>query len=285
MTPAAPDRLGFTSEQSARLRDLGAEEDIIGQCFERTQDRDAVFLQAEAKLSSWVRDQVRQSLAKGGRPATELLIESVAEVLSSMGLVQVSTPIIMSRARLVRMGLENDPLLAAQVFWLDPKRCLRPMLAPHLYEYMLDLSRLATDPYGIFEIGPCFRKESRGARHANEFTMLNLVEVGLPVEKRRERLSQLAGVVLDNAGIKDWRLEQTQSTVYGSTIDVVDSKGLELASCSIGPHPLDSAWGFDGTWVGLGIGIERLVMAASGLERMSPVGRGLGRLLGWPLRL
>ena len=40
----------------------------------------------------------------------------------------------------------------------------------------------------IFEIGPCFRRESGGAQHASEFTMLNLVEAGLPIEARVERL-------------------------------------------------------------------------------------------------
>jgi phenylalanyl-tRNA synthetase alpha chain len=184
------------------------------------------------------------------------------------------------------MVLESDPLFYSQVFWLDAKRCLRPMLAPHLYEYMLDLLKLAEGrPFGIFEVGPCFRKESKGSRHASEFTMLNLVEVGLPLDKRLDRLSELVEAILGRLGLKDWRHEEVGSTVYEKTIDIVSCDGLELASCSMGPHPLDEAWGFDGTWLGLGFGLERLAMAAANLDRVSLVSRTLGRIKGIPLKI
>ena len=67
------------------------------------------------------------------------------------------------------------------------------MLAPHLYYVLKDLLRLWEKPVRIFEIGSCFRKESRGARHSNEFTMLNLVEMGLAEDKRQARLETLPG--------------------------------------------------------------------------------------------
>ncbi|MDR1309551.1 MAG: pyrrolysine--tRNA(Pyl) ligase large subunit, partial [Deltaproteobacteria bacterium] len=210
----------------------------------------------------------------------------LAGLLCSLGLVQVSTPIIMSRARLARMGLEDDPLMARQVFWLDERRCLRPMLAPHLYEFMLDLDRIRSGrPFGLFEVGPCFRKETQGARHSGEFTMLNLVEVGLPLDRRQSRLEELAAILMDSVGLAGWSLETVDSSVYGQTVDLVDRSGLELASCSMGPHPLDKAWGFSGTWVGLGLGLERLAMSLAGHDRLGPVARGLGRLLGVPLNV
>ena len=34
------------------------------------------------------------------------------------------------------------------------------MLAPHLYYVLVDLLRLWDKPVKIFEVGPCFRKES-----------------------------------------------------------------------------------------------------------------------------
>ncbi|MFQ8737016.1 MAG: hypothetical protein ACLSAH_14255 [Bilophila wadsworthia] len=34
------------------------------------------------------------------------------------------------------------------MFWIDSKRCLRPMLAPHLYEYMREVGRLRPARYG-----------------------------------------------------------------------------------------------------------------------------------------
>jgi phenylalanyl-tRNA synthetase alpha chain len=275
----------LTEEQYARLRDLGASEDWLSLKYASNKERDQAYRSEERRLVTLAREKLRQIFASGGRPKVETLAEDISKVLSAQHFVQVSTPIIMSRSRLVKMGLEGDPLLAEQVFWLDPKHCLRPMLAPHLYEYMLDLSKLRNEPFGVFEVGPCFRKESQGSRHASEFTMLNLVEVGLPISCRNDRLAQLASLVLDAAGLKNWRLETVESTVYGETVDVVDQNGLEIASCSMGPHPLDQAWGFSGTWVGLGLGLERLAMALGGLDRLSLVGRCFGRLMGVPLRL
>jgi phenylalanyl-tRNA synthetase alpha chain len=278
--------LFFTDEQKDRLRDLGASSEELTKSFSSAAERDEVFLSRQKSLASLIRKKLDKAFLTGGRPAAELLRESLASLLASLGLTEVSTPIIMSRARLVKMGLEDDPLLTEQVFWIDPKRCLRPMLAPHLYEYMLDIQKLRRDKtFGIFEIGPCFRKESQGARHAGEFTMLNLVEVNVPLERRQARLEEFIGLIAERANLKDWRLEIVESTVYGQTVDLVDGNGLELASCSMGPHPLDKAWGFAGTWIGLGLGLERLAMSLAGSDRLSPVGRGFGRLLGLPLSL
>jgi phenylalanyl-tRNA synthetase alpha chain len=275
----------LTDEQRSRLRDLGAGEEQLRAEYPSSKERDQAFRSEERVLVISAKEKLSQIFASGARPKVETLIENISKVLSSKSFVQVSTPIIMSRGRLVKMGLEGDPLLAEQVFWLDPKRCLRPMLAPHLYEYMLDLVKLRSGAFGVFEVGPCFRKETQGARHASEFTMLNLVEVGLPISDRSQRLAQLASIIMDAVGLAGWKLETVESTVYGETLDVVDQKGLEIASCSMGPHPLDEAWGFSGTWVGLGLGLERLAMALGGLDRLSLVGRSLGRLMGVPLRL
>ena len=78
------------------------------------------------------------------------------------------------------MGIEHGHPLRDQVFWLEDGRCLRPMLAPNLYTLLRRLDRNWSKPFGIFEIGPCFRRDSKGASHLNEFTMLNLVELGGP---------------------------------------------------------------------------------------------------------
>jgi phenylalanyl-tRNA synthetase alpha chain len=276
----------YTAEQLARLRDLEAEPDELGLTFAEAAKRDKAFLASQKRLTGQARQKLDRAFQTGGQPLVESLSQALSDSLRSQGLVQVSTPIIMSRSRLVRMGLEDDPLLAQQVFWLDEKRCLRPMLAPHLYEFMLELSRIrAGKPFGLFEIGPCFRKESQGAKHSGEFTMLNLVEVGLELEDRERRLTELATLLMNRIGLSGWRLETVDSNVYGQTVDLVDGSGLELASCSMGPHQLDRDWGFSGTWLGMGFGMERLAMSLSGLDRLSPVARGLGRLLGIPLNI
>jgi len=86
------------------------------------------------------------------------------------------------------MTIDKDHPLFDQVYWLNDKQCLRPMLAPSLYSLMFGFARLDQSPVRFFEIGSCFRKESDGAKHNSEFTMLNLVEMGTPFEERSGRL-------------------------------------------------------------------------------------------------
>ena len=137
------------------------------------------------------------------------------------------------------------------------------MLAPHLYFVLVDLLRLWDNPVQIFEVGPCFRKESQGSQHSSEFTMLNLVEMGLPTETRQERIRELGALVSTAAGVSDYRFETVTSEIYGDTVDIVAGKGsLELGSAAMGPHPLDRAWKINTTWIGIGFGLERLLMAA-----------------------
>jgi len=50
---------------------------------------------------------------------------------------------------------------------------------------------------------------------------------------------------------------------------------IELGSAAMGPHPLDDAWGIVNPWVGLGLGLERLVMAKQGYQNIQRTGRSL----------
>ncbi len=161
------------------------------------------------------------------------------------------------------------------------------MLAPHLYYIMKDLLRIWDKPIGIFEVGSCFRKETQGARHANEFTMLNVCEFGLPMDKRHLRLEQLAGLIMNTSGIDDYKLESEESEVYGSTIDVVAAEpgDLEVGSGAMGPHPLDKAWKINETWVGIGFGVERLLMAKMKSNTLGKFTRSLTWLDGVRLNL
>jgi pyrrolysyl-tRNA synthetase-like protein len=129
-------------------------------------------------------------------------------------------------------------------------------------------------PFGIYEIGPCFRMDSKGASHLNEFTMLNLVELGTPAENCRERMKELAALVMGAAGVQDYELVRTESEVYGQMIDV-EVNGMEVCSAGMGPHPLDGNWGIVDPWVGLGFGLERLVMAREGFPNIERAGRSL----------
>lgn len=131
------------------------------------------------------------------------------------------------------------------------------MLAPNLY---LMLGRLAKSwplPIRIFEIGQCFRKESKGAKHVSEFTMLNVVEMGIAGDPR-SRLLEIAALIMGATGLS-YTLHTEPSEVYGDTTDVMVD-GVEIASGAVGPHPLDANWEIGDNWAGLGVGLERVVM-------------------------
>jgi phenylalanyl-tRNA synthetase alpha chain len=146
------------------------------------------------------------------------------------------------------------------------------MLAPNLYYLLGHLDRIWPKPIRIFEVGQCFRKESKGSRHLSEFTMMNLVEMGVAGDTQA-RLSELAALIMDGIGLS-YRLVEEESQVYARTVDVV-AGDLEVASCATGPHPLDVNWNIAENWVGLGFGLERLVMVKEGFNNIRRVGRSL----------
>ncbi len=283
--------MNWTEEQDKRLRDLGAEPQILASEFASPGERNQAFQKIEKELARQTAESIRRHLTETRRPPIAILRENLAAALVAEGFTEVETPLTVSRAHLKRMGIDDEHPLNKQIFWLDKNRAMRPMLAPNLYYILVDLLRLAPHPVSIFEIGPCMRKESQGAQHMAEFTMLNLVVMGLPLESRRQRIEELAKLVLAAAQlpVERCRLVTEESGVYGETLDVESPDGLELASTAMGPHPLDAAWGVDVPWVGLGFGLERLVMASEALRgrELNPLraGRSLSYLAGFRLNV
>lgn len=271
--------------QTKRLKALDADQAQLSQRFQDPTQRDSAFLKLEGALARARKEDLEEMRRVHRRPGLCRLETRLVEALVGNGFVQVATPTIMARGLLARMGITESHDLFSQIFWLDGDRCLRPMLAPHLYYVIKDLLRLWEKPVGIFEIGSCFRRDSQGALHSNEFTMLNLCEFGLPEEDRSRRIRDLAELVTRTAGIDDYRLEEEQSTVYGETLDVLSAGGLELGSGAVGPHPLDRAWRITDPWVGIGFGLERLLLAARGGDSIGKMGRALAYLDGIPLRI
>lgn len=250
----------WTETQKKRLSELNYKESLEVQ-FAEVKERDLAFKQHEKQLIAFGKQHLEELRLEIKKPALCALQEKLAATLIAEGFTQVTTPTIISKSMLAKMTVDEQHELFSQVFWLDDKKCLRPMLAPNLYYISKDLLRLWDKPVRIFEIGSCFRKESQGNTHLNEFTMINLVEWGLPEEERHQRLAQLADIVMKAAGLADYVLEKENSVVYGDTVDVM-YKGIEAASGAMGPHFLDGDWGISSTWVGLGFGLERLVMMA-----------------------
>jgi len=273
----------LTETQRQRLRELDAPGPLLEQLFETAQERDRAYQEVEKGLVEENRQHLVRLRATNRRPALCELETALVKALASAGFVQVVTPILLSKGHLEKMSITSEHPLSKQVFWVSQNKCLRPMLAPHLYFLLRSLVRSWEMPIRIFEVGPCFRKESGGSEHLDEFTMLNLVELGCPEEGRHERLKELARLVMRASGVEPYELVSKSSEVYGETIDVVS--GTELGSCAMGPHPLDDAWGIVDPWVGLGFGLERLVMAKGGHQNIQRVGRSLVYLDGARLNI
>lgn len=273
--------LYWTTTQTARLKELEAAEADLDRSFDDAETRNRRFQQLEKELVAGARARLDTFRREVRRPGWCRLEDALVAALVADGFVQLTTPTLMSRRLLERMGIDENHPLYSQIYWVGDGRCLRPMLAPHLYYVLKDLLRLWERPVRLFEVGSCFRRESQGSRHTGEFTMLNIVEMGLPLEDRRPRLERMTGIVMEAAGIADYHLATTTSEVYGETIDVErTSDGLELGSAAMGPHPLDAAWRIDETWIGVGFGLERLLMAAGNRDSLGRLGRSLTYLDG-----
>jgi len=276
----------WTAIQIARLNELAAGDPDMDQCFDSPSERDRAFQKLEKQLVKVQRQKLQQLREGSRRPGLCRLESRLTDILVQHNFVQVTTPTILSKGLLAKMSIDDDHPLASQIFWLGKDKCLRPMLAPHLYFVLKDLLRLWEKPVRIFEIGSCFRKESQGAQHSNEFTMLNLVEMGLAEDQRQARLEELAALVTAAAGVEDYVIQTETSAVYGETIDILAGKDrLEIGSAAMGPHVLDQAWQIQEAWMGIGFGLERLLMMAEKSRSLGRMGRSLAYLDGIRLNI
>jgi len=279
-------RWNWTDIQHKRLKELNADAESLAGAFDSDDERNRSYQALEKRLVKREKARLAEFLTERLQPKLYRLECRLTEVLNQHGFSRVTTPTIISKAQLARMSIDDRHPLFDKVFWVGSKHCLRPMLAPNLYAVMHGLARLPKRPIRFFEIGPCFRKESDSARHNGEFTMLNLVEMGLPEEARHERLMELGRLVADAAGLDDCAFEKESSKVYGDTIDIVHGRNkLEIASGAMGPHRLDHAWRITETWVGLGFGLERMVMAGEGDDSIGKWGKSLAYLDGIRLNI
>lgn len=278
--------LTWSETQYRRLRELGGDDSVFEQNFPSRQERDSGFQEIEKKRVKSQKAKLQALLSVGGKTQLETLCDALSRRLVSLGFVKVVTPTVISRHALEKMTIDTDHPLSKQVYWINEKQCLRPMLAPNLYSLMQDFTRQKQRPVRFFEIGSCFRKETDGANHTSEFTMLNLVEMGVPMDERERRLRDFGQLIATAAGVTDYRFVTEDSEVYGSTLDIVGGPdSVEIGSGAIGPHPLDSNWGIHETWVGLGAGLERLMMLARGETTISRWCRSLSYFDGIRLKV
>lgn len=261
----------WSPSQKQRLRELGRA-DEGGTVFETVVERDEAFTKEVAYYQSLNRKEIRNIQEGRERHLLAKIEENIAEALIADGFLEVRTPTIISGNALVKMGIDQNHPLHEQVFWLDGSKCLRPMLAPNLYFLMRHLKRNVRMPLQMFEIGTCYRKESHGSNHLEEFTMLNLVEMA-SMDEPAVRLRHHIQTVMGAVGL-EYELSECESDVYGRTIDV-EVNGVEVASAALGPHRLDPAHGITDAWSGVGFGLERLLMVKNAENNIKKVGRSL----------
>ena len=277
----------FTVTQIERISELNGDAALNEQEFETAKERDLTFREIEKKLSRQARQEIKELLDEKHVTDSVATGHKLEEWLQGEGYTKVVTPTIVTREMLSKMSLTAGHALLDQVFWVDKNKALRPMHAPNLYIVMRELHRITNAPVKIYEIGSCFRKESQGAQHLNEFTMLNCVELAAIEDgKQMDELIRLAKEAMKVLGVpeEEYKLVTEESTVYGSTLDI-EINGMEVASGSFGPHFLDAEWGVTDTWVGIGFGIERLTMALNKGRTIKRYGRSITFIDGKPMSI
>lgn len=265
---------------------MSAEDSIRDKEFENESDRNVFFQKIEREYVQINRDNIWELLHQRHEPillSTQHLMEDWLKDREEF--TQVSTPSIITGDMLKKMNINEDSDLSDQVFWLGGNKCLRPMLAPNLYVMMRELKRISAEPVKIFECGSCFRKESQGSQHLNEFTMLNMVELGATQDgKQAEKLEYYAREAMKTLGIDQYELVREPSVVYKETIDILVD-GVEVASGAYGPMYLDGRWGVFDVWVGIGFGIERLALVKGGFQNIRRAGKSITYIDGSPLNI
>jgi phenylalanyl-tRNA synthetase alpha chain len=259
-----------------KLREFG-DDPRDSSLFENAEERDRAFSKLMSELVSENEKAISEMISHPTRHALTQLESDIAEVLISRGFIEVRTPTFISTSALAKMTITEDHPLYKQVFFIDSKRCLRPMHAMNLYHVMRKLRDHTEGPVRIFEIGSCFRKESHSSSHLEEFTMLNLVQLG-PEGDATENLKADISAVMDITGL-EYTLSVEESDVYKETLDV-NIGDIEVGSGAVGPHVLDPAHDIHEPWSGVGIGLDRLLMLMNEKGSVKKMGRSLSYLNG-----
>jgi len=215
------------------------------------------FAELEAELTARRKQELRDIYENSREHMLAKLERDISAFLISKGFIEIKSSLLIPEEYIIRMGINKDAELSKQVFRTDDGQCLRPMLAPVLYNYLRRFDKILPGPIKIFEIGPCYRKESDGSSHLEEFTMVNFCQMG--EGSTRENLIQLIDEFLTHLGIS-YEIEGDECMVYGATVDIMHGD-LELSSAVVGPVPMDIDWGVNKPWIGAGFGLERLLKA------------------------
>ena len=78
------------------------------------------------------------------------LERDITKFFVDKGFLEIKSPILIPAEYVERMGIDSDNELSKQVFRIDKNLCLRPMLAPNLYNYLRKFDKVLPDPIKIF---------------------------------------------------------------------------------------------------------------------------------------
>lgn len=265
----------LTRSQVDRLETLLSPEDEI------SLNAAVPFRKLESELLTRRKDDLQKIYESERENYLGKLERDITKFFVDRGFLEIKSPILIPAEYVERMGIDKDTELSKQVFRVDKNTCLRPMLAPNLYNYLRKLDRVLPDPIKIFEIGPCYRKESDGKEHLEEFTMLNFCQMGSGCT--RENLEAIIREFLDYLKI-DFEIVGDSCMVYGDTLDVMHGD-LELSSAVVGPVPLDREWGIEKPWMGAGFGLERLLKVMHDFKNIKRAARSESYYNGIPTSL
>jgi pyrrolysyl-tRNA synthetase len=254
----------FTPLQKNRILSLLGPGEMISFSKEKRS-----FAELESTLTLQRKKDIREMYEDSRENLLGKLERTITEFFVDMGFLEVKSPILIPFEYMERMGVGEDKKLSEQIFRVGDNMCLRPMLAPGLYNHLRKFDNVLPDPVRIFEIGPCYRKESDGNSHLEEFTMLNFCQMGSNCT--RDELEYLIKELLDFLGI-EFEIVADSCMVYGDTIDVMH-KNMELSSAVVGPVPMDMDWGVDKPWIGAGFGLERLLKAKHDFKNIKRAAR------------
>lgn len=266
----------LTLSQKNRLETLLSPKDEL--CLDKA---DLSFKELESLLVSRRKEDLQQMYEEDRENYLGKLERTITKFFVDRGFLEIKTPIVIPAEYVERMGINSDIELSKQVFRLDKNLCLRPMLAPTLYNCLRKFDNVLSDPVKIFEIGPCYRKESDGKEHLEEFTMLNFCQMGSGCT--RENLESIIKEFLDFLDI-EFEIVGDSCMVYGDTLDVMHGD-LELSSAVVGPVPMDRDWGIDKPWIGAGFGLERLLKVKHAFKNIKRGSRAESYYNGIPTKI
>ena len=148
--PALAPAPALTRSQLDRVEALLSPEDKIS-----LNTAAMTFKELESELLARRKGDLQQIYADERENYLGKLERDITKFFVDRGFLEIKSPILIPAEYVERMGIDNDNELSKQVFRVDKNFCLRPMLAPNLYNYLRKFDRVLPDPIKIFEIGPC----------------------------------------------------------------------------------------------------------------------------------